>query len=84
MISLVQSCEYAESLLEQLDGSFRSKILLALTDLKHIMFVEVTRNSRTRMTTYMISPEMDNVLAALCAVLRMSDNEVGSGLNADD
>ena len=67
---------YAGLLLEQLPRFFRSSVLLALTDLKHITFVRVTRDSHSQETTYEVSDEMDNVLEALCIVLGMSDVEV--------
>ena len=57
---------YAGLLLEQLPRFFRtSSVLLALTDLKHITFVRVTRDSHSQKTTYEVSDEMDNVLEAL-------------------
>ena len=72
---IFQVSVYAAALFEQL-GSFRRNILLALTNLKEITFLRVTRDPGTGVTGYEISDGIRDVLGALCHVLKMEAAEV--------
>ena len=67
---------YAASLLEQL-GSLRRHVLVALTNLKDVVFLRVTQDPDTRNTSYEMSDRIDDFLGALCHVLKMEATEVG-------
>ena len=69
---------YAAVLFEQL-GSLRRHILLALTNLKEITFLRVTKDPNTELTSYEISNGIGDVLGALCHVLKMEAVEVREG-----
>jgi len=73
---MLQVCVYAASLLEQL-GSLRRHVLVALTNLKDIVFLRVTQDPDMRTTSYEMSDRIDDVLGALCHVLKMEATEVG-------
>lgn len=75
---ILQVCVYAAALFEQL-GSLRRHILLALTNLKEITFLRVTQDPNTKVNSYEMSKGIDNVLGALCHVLRMEAEEVCEG-----
>lgn len=67
---------YAASLFEQL-GSQRRHVLVALTNLKDVTFLRVTQDPNTKITSYEMSNRIDDVLGALCHVLKMEATEVG-------
>lgn len=72
---MLQLANYGMALMEQLPTTSRSRLLLGVTDLKRIQFLRMTRLGDDGFS-YALSPEGDNVLAALCAVLQQEPNEV--------
>ena len=73
---MLQVCVYAALLLEQL-GSLRRHVLVALTNSKDVVFLRVTQDPDTRNTSYEMSDRIDDVLGALCHVMKMEATEVG-------
>ena len=61
--------------MEQLPPTSRNQLLLAVTDLKHIQFLRMTRQSDGTFR-YALSPESGDVIAALCAVLLQAPEQV--------
>jgi hypothetical protein len=62
-----QVCRYGHATLEQLPESLRSCVLVAVTDLRKVKFMLISRlNERF---TYQISQEFTEVLPALCSAM---------------
>jgi hypothetical protein len=58
----------------------RNQVLLAVTDLRRIRFLRMTRDPGPNFHgfKYELSEEMEEVIPALCAVLLMSASEVST------
>lgn len=61
--------------MEQLPPTSRNQLLLALTDLKHIQFLRMTRQQDGGFS-FALSPESNEVLASLCAVMLLTPEQV--------
>uniref|UniRef100_A0A7S0RFM9 Protein kinase domain-containing protein n=1 Tax=Chlamydomonas leiostraca TaxID=1034604 RepID=A0A7S0RFM9_9CHLO len=69
---------YGVKLLEQLPAVCRSHVLLAVTDLRRIRFLRVTRKPGGDGYGYELSEEMEEVIPALCAVLLSEPSKYGA------
>ena len=74
---MLQVCVHAASLFEQL-GSLRRHVLVALTNLKDVVFLRVTQDPDTNDTSYETSHRIADVLGAMCHVLKMEATEVSN------
>jgi hypothetical protein len=76
----LQLVSYGTKLLDQLPGNLRSRVLLAVTDLRRIRFLRMTRDPGPNFHDfkYELSEEMEEVIPALCAVLLMSPRQVST------
>ena len=72
-----QVSSYGVALLNSVPPSARTFVLLALTDLKKIIFLRVGR-SPSGLFDYGLSHEISPVLPAICAVLLMPHAQVGA------